>query len=311
MTYAMFEATIYEPELDVNENPGDAPADRQLHVFDFDDTLAVTKNANGVMLYRDGEPAHKTEEEVLQWLSKYGISRKDLIPGPEGKDIAMIGKLGGMAAYVDSAKLASLTKSPDFVDSAKRKSTDQGEVPSVAGDALYIDFTPSGFVDLDTTQPIMPVIKKLIDAEDAGADTMVMTARPGSGEGKDFEGNTKKVTNAKDIEEFLKKHDADPSTHPVDVVMGVRGGEKGKHIMTKLAQYSTEDYPEEIHFYDDADQNTNSVKKFVAGNTPAELYVYGPGHFSHGEADPNEPDWSTVNRGIKDTYRTNRRGASK
>lgn len=300
---------LYEPELAANETPGDAPVDRQLHVFDFDDTLAVTKNANGVMLYRDGEPAHKTEGEVLGWLSRYGISSKDLIPGPEGKEICFIEKLGGWAAYVDSAKLASLTKSSDFVSPSKRYSADKGNVPPAeAGEALYIDFTPSGFVDLETTEPIMPVINKLIDAEDAGADTMVMTARPGSGVGRDFEGNAKKITNAKDIEAFLKKHDADPSTNPVDIVMGVTGGEKGKHIMTKLGQYSPEDFPEEIHFYDDAEQNTRSVKKFVAGSTPAELYIYGPGHFSHGEADPENPDWSTVNRGIKDTSRTNRRG---
>lgn len=288
---------LYEPELDVNDIPGDAPADRQLHVFDFDDTLAVTKNANGVMLYRDGQPAHKTEQEVLNWLSKYGIGSDNLIPGPDGKKIEFFDNLGGYAAYVDSAKLASLTKSPDFKDRGKRFSADKKVTPPAeAGEALYIDFTPSGFVDQETTIPIRNVIDKMIDVEDKGADTMVMTARPGTGSGKNFKGDDVEITNARDIEAFLKKNDADSSNNPVDVVMGVTGGEKGKYIMTKLKQYSPDDYPEEIHFYDDADQNTDSVKKFVAGKTPAEVHIYGPGHFSHGEADPNKPDLSVVGR---------------
>lgn len=291
---------LYEPELAVNDIPGDAPADRQLHVFDFDDTLAVTKNANGVMLYRDGEPAHKTEQEVLQWLSKYGIRPEDLIPGPDGKEIQFFDNLGGCAAYVDSAKLAALTKSPDFKDrgdgKSRRVSADKKQTPTVPGEALYIDFTPSGYVDQETTVPIRNVIDKMIDVEDKGADTMVMTARPGTGSGKNFKGDEVEITNARDIEAFLKKNDADPANNPVDVVMGVTGGEKGKHIMTKLKQYSPDDYPEEIHFYDDADQNTDSVKKYVAGKTPAEVHIYGPGHFSHGEADPNKPDLSIVGR---------------
>jgi hypothetical protein len=44
--------------------PGDVPAEEQVHLFDFDDTLGVTTNANAVMLYQDGSPAHKSEAEA-------------------------------------------------------------------------------------------------------------------------------------------------------------------------------------------------------------------------------------------------------
>ena len=49
--------------------PGDADPKKQAHIFDFDDTLGETDNANGVMLYVDGKPAHKTAEEAQAWLA--------------------------------------------------------------------------------------------------------------------------------------------------------------------------------------------------------------------------------------------------
>ena len=291
--------------------PGDAPITNQLHVFDFDDTLGVTKNANGVMLYANGVPAHKTSEEVLKWLSEYGLSKADLIPGPDGETIQFFDNLGGCAAYVDSAKLAVLTKSPDFVEKDRRYSTDRGLPPASIDKALYIDFTPSGFVDLETTKPIKDVIKKLTDTEEEGADTMVLTARAGTGEGKNFKGETVPVTNKKDIEEFLNKNDDDPSSKPVDLVMGVTGGDKGEILHNRLHVLSKEDferkakgfpiairnilkrrakkYPEEIHFYDDADQNTDAVVASLGGKVPAEVYIYGPGEFDKGHATPNKP----------------------
>lgn len=299
--------------------PENAPVNKQLHVFDFDDTLGVTKNANGVMLYKNGVAAHKTPEEVLEWLSKYGLSKADLIPGPDGQTIQFFDNLGGYAAYVDSAKLAVLTKSKDFFEKSRRYSTGNGLPPENIDQALYVDFTPSGFIDLETTKPIRNVIKKLNDMEENGADTMVLTARAGEGVGINFKGEEVPVTNKRDIEEFLNAHDDDKSTKPVDVVVGLggkKGGDKGDFIFQSLDNKGDKtkevarefpkqirnkikrlgEWPDEIHFYDDADQNTIAVDNALGnGKVPSEVYIYGPGEFGKGHASATIPTKSYKN----------------
>ena len=289
--------------------PQNVPIQNQLHVFDFDDTLGVTKNANGVMLYNHGVPAHKTPEEVLDWLSKYGFSKADLIPGPDGQTIQFFDNLGGCAAYVDSTKLAVLTGCADFKNDAKRYTTGYGIPPANIDQALYIDFTPSGNIDQKDTIAIGNVIKKLTDMEEKGADTMVLTARKADGVGINFKGEEVPITNKKDIEEFLKKHDPNPSTKAVDVVVGL-GGEadrnKGNYIYKYLAAAKDAvakepkdiktkikrlgEWPDEIHFYDDASQNTSAVDAALGNDkVPSELYIYGPGDFHGGKVLPNKP----------------------
>ena len=137
--------------------PGDADPEKQVHVFDFDDTLGVTKNANGVMLYRDGTPAHKTAAEAAAWLKSMGVSEKNYLPGPSGETFEEPSGAGGIAAYIDSAGLATLQRQiPRMQQSVSpRPPTDK------KGDALYIDFTPSAFVDVNTTDPINSTIQKM------------------------------------------------------------------------------------------------------------------------------------------------------
>jgi hypothetical protein len=36
-------------------------------------------------------------------------------------------------------------------------------------------------------------------------------------------------------------------------------------------------------------KNTDEVEAAIAKKVPAELFVYGPGEFAHGEADPETP----------------------
>ena len=295
--------------------PQNAPIQNQLHVFDFDDTLGVTKNANGVMLYNHGVPAHKTPEDVLDWLSKYGLSESDLIPGPDGQTIQFFDNLGGCAAYVDSTKLAKLTGSKEFFDKDRRYSSGNGLPPNNIDQALYVDFTPSGYIDQENTIAIGNVIKKLTDMEEKGADTMVLTARKGDGVGINFKGEEVPITNKKDIEEFLKKHDSNPSTKPVDVVFGMGGilkGDKGKYIQQTMDNRAKRDiarelpkqirkkikrmgeWPDEIHFYDDAPQNTIAVANALDGKIPSEVHIYGPGDFHGGKVSLSKPT-QTIN----------------
>ena len=256
--------------------PGDAPPDKQVHVFDFDDTLGITTNANGVMLYKDGVPAHKTEAEARAWLKSIGIGGKDILdPGV----VAIPERDGGYAAYLSSAALAKIQKA---YPKDKQSVTGVSE-PSTEGENVLIDFTPSSNTSQETTEPIKSTINKLKAADAQGSDTIVITARKATGKGTDFHGKAVDATNAKDMEEFLDAQGAPPTQG----VMGVTGQNKGDAIINKFMKGPNP--PEEIHFYDDLVKNTSEVEAAVAEKVPAELFVYGPGEFAHGEADPNRP----------------------
>lgn len=255
--------------------PGDAPSDKQVHVFDFDDTLGLTSNANGIMLYKDGKPAHKTEGEAREWMKSVGVKDSDLLD-PGVKQIPE--RDNGYAIYVNSSALARVqAKYP------VQGVTGVKEVPN-EGEAIMIDFTPSAGTDPDTTKPIKSTISKLKQANSQGSDTIVITARSATGKGKDFAGNDINATNAEDMQKFLSAQGAAPTKG----VMGVSGQNKGDAIINKFMK--GDDAPEEIHFYDDLKKNTDQVKGAIADKVPAELFIYGPGEFAHGEADPNKPD---------------------
>lgn len=268
--------------------PGDADPKKQAHVFDFDDTLGLTKNANGVMLYRDGAPAHKTESEAAEWLSSMGVTEKNYLTGPGGQAFEKPAGLDGVAAYIDSAGLAKLQKQiPRSNQSVSpRPPTDK------KGDSLYIDFTPSAFVDVNTTDPISSTLQKMKKAAGQGSETMVITARASDKKkpGVNFAGEPVIPSNAEDMEKFLAAQGAAPTQG----VLGVQGANKGNEIISKFfTSRSPEKQPDEIHFYDDLSKNTEEVDAAVSGKVPAETFIYGPGEFAHGEADPENPNKAT------------------
>jgi hypothetical protein len=262
--------------------PGDADPRDQAHVFDFDDTLGLTRNANGIMLYRDGEPAHKTEAELKDWLKSVGVGNDRLLNGPSGRPFEQPSGSDGWAAYLDSAGLARVQTAV-----GKNMTVTPNEPAGMEGDWLYVDFTPSSWVDPSTTDPIEPTIRKLKQANAQGSDTMVITARASdkSSPGVSFSGERVVPSNAEDMEDFLATHGAKPTKG----VLGVRGQNKG-HSIKSIFFGGGADQPEELHFYDDLRKNTEEVKGAIAGEVPAEVFIYGPGEFAHGEADPDDPD---------------------
>lgn len=273
--------------------PGDAAPDDQIHVFDFDDTLGITKNSNAVMYHVDGKPAHKTKEEALSWMKSLGLTEKDLL-SKDGRStsvddciVPVKNKDNSFAIYVSSAGLAKIQKK---VDKSKQVALGSNPVPT-SGDSILIDFTPSSNTDQETTVPIKSTIAKLSDANKKGSDTVVVTARSAEGNFKDLEGETVTATNAKDMDNFLASKGAKPTLG----VYGVSGGNKGEKIRDYFLAPDS-DYvkkkgkPEEIHFYDDLSKNTDQVSDKIGGKEDVELFVYGPGEFAHGEADPNVPN---------------------
>lgn len=282
--------------------PGEVPASKQIHIFDFDDTLGLTKNANGVMLYKDGKPAHKSPEEVEQWLKKYGVNKDDML-SPKIKKIPS--RDNAYAAYVSSGGLAKIQKNvPRNRQGATGQSTEDHAYQD--GENLLIDFTPSSSTDVDTTAPIKQTVSRLKAANRAGAHTAIVTARSSEGTGVDFDGDKVKATNAADMKQWLAKFGAKPT----DGIVGVTGKNKGEEILNRFVK-GKKNPPEEIHFYDDLKKNTDEVTAAITNDAPDEsLYVYGPGEFAHGEADPKKPTTKIQSKTQEDDDKSNEKNVT-
>ncbi len=260
--------------------PGDVPGKEQVHVFDFDDTLGVTVNANRVMAYKDGKPIHKTEQEAREWMKSKGLTDADLLK-PNFEKVPE--RENAIAINLSSSGLAKIQrqvpKDDQYVTGFKE--------PPPQGDTVLIDFTPSRGTDPETTKPIKSTIDKLKKANQMGAKTAIVTARTAEGPVKDIHGKELNASNAKDMTDFLSKQGAKPNSG----VYGVSGQNKGKKIADTFIK-GNPNPPKEIHFYDDLSKNTKEVEDFIQADKeiPSELFIYGPGEFAHNEADPNKPN---------------------
>jgi hypothetical protein len=264
---------LYE-EFNREPIPGDVLPHLQLHVFDFDDTLAVSNNSTAIALFDNGEPVHKSRPDVLQWIDDLGLNTKDLLKGPDGKFVEEMPDTKIWTAYVKSGALVKVKKQFDnkFV-------TGSGEIPK-QGPTLVLDYTPSSYIG--RAKPIHPVIDRLKREKEAGATTVVMTARQGEGDGISMDGKKVHHSNARDVKAYLKAHGAEP-----DKVYGVAGKNKAETIKDEFLGKGND--PEEIHFYDDDPKNIEDVDKKLGGKVDAEVFTYGPGSFDKREADPIHP----------------------
>lgn len=267
---------------DENPVPGDADPKKQIHIFDFDDTLGVTQDSNGMMLFRNGEPAWKTKEEAEAWVKQNGLDH-DLLKGHKGSPIEQPEGMSGFAVYVNSAGLSSAKKT-----TAKHMYTPNlpspGD-PKSEGDVLVIDFSPSSTAK--TAEPIGPSIEKMKQANSQGSETQVITARSGessiaSGEKKvpkDFAGKEHPPSVEKDLADFLQKQGVTPKNRANTPVKGMGGGNKGDQIKKTYFSGDPESHPDEVHFYDDDGDNINKVRNALQ-DVDAEVFLYGPGGFS-------------------------------
>jgi len=245
----------------------------ELHVFDFDDTLGATDNLNGVILYKDGAPVHKSKSEAEAWAKSLGAKiEKTEQPG---------GKVGeAWAVYVMSNNLAPFqkpySKNQTVTPNAPTAKNDNTTDPKYPG-SIYVDFTPSSFINPETTEPLATGIDRLKAANTAGAKTMVMTARAGEGmtkpdgtritTGEDFSGKPVGISNEKDAMSFLKTQGAAPNQG----AQGRRMGDKGMDIAKIIDKDD-----KEVHFYDDQESNTTKVASAMkASNLDIPAYIFG------------------------------------
>ena len=88
---------------------------KELHVFDFDDTIAVTPNANGVVPMRNGKPIFNKENDKDKFVKFmkdfYKLTDADFAPMPElgAKDgVRWNPGLGSWTAYLTSFPLGKV-----------------------------------------------------------------------------------------------------------------------------------------------------------------------------------------------------------
>lgn len=288
----------------------------ELHVFDFDDTIATTKDPVGVCIFRNNKPMFfkKSHKAVFEkYIKDYlGINYSNDLLSTELKGdengLRWNDNLGSWTFYVTSSALADKIHSV-----AQSSSTNHNEVflgtPSwdkleMQGEdeswinndfntedtnkeniVYALDFSLSAKTTVDKYIP--KTLEKIKAVNSAGADTHVLTARAGV-RGKlrptenlgSFDGIKYKVSNEEDIENALDKKGTSTTIPP----WGSTGSDKGKEILALVG----DDMPEEIHFYDDADKNIKNVKKALQGKT--NLFLYGGQGSFETNADAYEPD---------------------
>lgn len=263
--------------------PGDAEPEKQLYAFDFDDTLGVTGDANGVMLYKDGVPAWNTAADAQAWVKQNGLE-KDLLKGPKGNSIEQPDGVEGFAIYVNSAGLTKARETADNIMMAPAKPT-----PENKGLTVVADYSPSS--SAKTAEPIDSTLNRIRNAP-AGAETQIITARSGESSvaaakaagkdrvPKDFAGKPHPPSVESDLAAFMKNQGITLKNKTGNPVKGMGGGDKGEQIKkTYFDARKPEDQPEEVHFFDDDPKNINDVRKALK-DVDAEVFLYGPGGFS-------------------------------
>ena len=287
---------------------------KELHVFDFDDTIAVTPNANGVVPMRNGKPIFNNPDDKQKFAKFmkdfYKLTDADFAPMPEldaPDGIRWNPGLGSWTAYLTSFPLGKVQAKhgeqyfwgktsygkPQPKNDPSMPSGDEGldknaiSLQTLESDPTLqvgIDFSPSNATSQDVEE-IPQTIDRIKWANAGGAQTHIMTARGGEGQMFNFDGGTVDVTNAEDMEQYVKTRGATPNLG----TQGVWGGNKGKKIRDLINTLPEDEKPDEIHFYDDQVKNINRVRAEFADDDTNDLFLYGPGHFHGNEVSAEVP----------------------
>jgi hypothetical protein len=259
--------------------PGD-PSD-DLYVFDFDDTLGKTDSPTIVAAvdFGGGDPTdpksytpvrdlrHRLQSSGIPTLGSVLLAT-DLPPelrgDVSGRFISGTGTPldGAEAVSLDTAQyrdwkekyIPSVGKRTVVGGDVQSKLTGLGSTMSRPGEIHVTDFSPSS--TLGDVRPIQSTISLLKQAEDAGADTAVITARKGRKNLDTISGGKKKANNANDIYKFLSKFGVKP-----DRVIGAADisnstADNKRKMIKSIAKVKK---PDEIKFFDDDPENVNAV----------------------------------------------------
>ena len=298
----------------------------ELHVFDFDDTIAETQDPVGIAIFRDGKPVFWKQEykdSFVRFLKNYLRLEvgKDIIEtdlADEENGVRFIPEINNWAAYITSGALAreihsrggqggledhseAFVATPGWKQLEKdgektgwvapkpdidKEEIDQSKITYALDFSLCTSTTVKNFIS--------NTIQKMKDVNSAGAESHVMTARAGqsgaarsTSELEAFDGAKQPVTNEEDIEAALSSQ----GVQPTKGIWGTTGANKGEEILALVG--GEENLPDEVHFYDDGYKNIQKVQNALSGKT--DLFLYGPTSSSedgtfNGSKDAYEPD---------------------
>ena len=265
----------------VGVTPHDASDD--LFVFDFDDTLGKTDSPTIVAAidYSGGDPtdpaSYSPVRDLRNRLQTSGIPTlrsvmlaMDLPPDQRGDASGRFVK--GTGTAMDGAEAVSLDTAQyrdwkeKYIPSVGKRTVVGGDVQSKIsalggsmnarpGEIHVTDFSPSS--TLGAVRPITSTIALLKKAEDAGADTAVITARKGRKNLDTISGGKKKANNADDIYKFLGQYGVKP-----DRVIGAAdiSNDTANNKRKMIKSIAKVNNPDEISFYDDDPENIKAVE---------------------------------------------------
>ena len=299
--------------------------ERDLHVFDFDDTLGVTTSPTiiAAVEYNGGDPEDPASYIPIKDLnSRVGAQIKGLraptqtdvsSPGLNGNIVQSGDELDDSEAvvldteqyrdwkekYIPSGHHIRLVINPNISDDIRRagqKMFSQGRT----GEIHVTDFSPSSTLGTDVI-PINNMLNVFSSAESAGDMTAVVTARKGKTDLDTLGGGKVAATNAEDIQDFL----ATELGTNADVVYGAADFNPSDPASAKRDLIGRLHNPsiDNIHFYDDDPENARRVAQLCdneateeAEGTELEIYNY---EFSKGEL-PTKPTHScTIGEHLK------------
>lgn len=295
---------------------------KDLHVFDFDDTLGVTTSPTLVAAveYNGGDPDDPESYTPIKDLQRRvgsvvkGVKLPDEAevksPGLRGDRVKSTDNLDDSQAivldteqyrdwkekYIPSGNHVRLVINPNIdqqIRAAGRKMSQSG----TTGEIHVADFSPSSTIGA-SVRPIKQMLKTLANAEAAGDETAVVTARKGKTDLDALGGGKVAATNAADISGFV----SDQVGVKPDEVLGAADfnptdpASAKRDLVIKLASDPSID---NISFYDDDPENARRVAQ-ICDDAPEltgkELDIYNY-EFAKGK-NPTKPTFScTIGEG--------------
>lgn len=255
--------------------------EKEIHAFDFDDTLGVTSSPtiHMAVMYSGGDPDDiRSYQPVTDLAQKLQGSVSGKVQSPSENDVV---KGMGVDNVIDDLGEPFNGAQVAVTDTAQYRDWKEKYLPSVGGSRLVVggdlmakltdaakkrngkpgeihivDFSPS--FTLGNVKPIDPTIQRLGDEESQGAFTAVITARKGKTDLDTIKGTKQPARNAADIRDFLASKGAEP-----DLVMGAADisndtADNKRKIMKSLALSKG---ATDVNFYDDDPENVKAVAK--------------------------------------------------
>tara|TARA_R110000824_G_scaffold60050_6_gene160863 strand:+ start:1835 stop:2983 length:1149 start_codon:yes stop_codon:yes gene_type:complete len=301
--------------LEEQTGPGKSGGKKDLHVFDFDDTLGVTSSPTLVAAveYNGGDPNDPSSYIPIKNLKhRIGSVVKGLrtptqadihSPGLAGDTVSSNDELDNTDAivldteqyrdwkekYIPSGNHIRIVISPN-IDSDIKAAGKNMFKRGITGEIHVADFSPSSTIG-DNVKPISPMLDLLSKVASKGDTTAVVTSRKGKTDLDALGGGKIPATNASDISRFV----AGETGVTPDIVIGAADhnptdpASAKRDLITKLHN----DQIDNVYFYDDDPENARKVAQICQGaegmeGTELEIFNY---EFSKGMR-PTSPTFS-------------------